>query len=192
MINGSRPEGRPEVSRWQKPPVIRYKTTEAPAGGAGKPIRYVFDTPEFALSHCFRNQKSRAHDPTRMPRGSACISWRNNPRGQWNCRERRWRLRSCASTDCLIERPCRGLELFIPRDHRWFALPANIQHPFGIGFCGKRNSNRIVTFVQGKTRHELHQLPRIAGGASSCEPAHVPREHRRASPSLLVSIRVHS
>ena len=32
--------------------------------------------------------------------------------------------------------PLPGLGIFLP-DHRWFAPPANIQHPAGIRFCGK-------------------------------------------------------
>src|SRR5882724_4078059 len=41
--------------------------------------------------------------------------------------------------------PLPGLGTILSPDHRWFAPPANIQHPYGIGPCGDRNSNSAVT-----------------------------------------------
>jgi hypothetical protein len=64
-----------------------YKTSE-PRQGRCKPIHYVIDTPESALSHRVRNEKSRADDPTCMARKLARISWWNHSHGEWNCRER--------------------------------------------------------------------------------------------------------
>ena len=63
----------------------------------------------------------------------------------------------------LIERPCRGLELFYPRDHRLFAPPANIQHPSGVGFCGDEIVTALLPSYAKKPDtnytncHELHE-----------------------------------
>ena len=60
---------------------------------------------------------------------------------------------------------------FIP-NHRWFAPPANIQHPSGIGFCA---ANKIVTALlpRGKTDVSIIHVIRVTcrGSRVGCNPS---------------------
>jgi REP-associated tyrosine transposase len=46
-----------------------------PRQGRRKAVPYVINAPEPPLSHCFRNEKSRANHPTGMARRLARVSW---------------------------------------------------------------------------------------------------------------------
>jgi hypothetical protein len=47
-------------------------------------------------------------------------------------------------------------------DYRWFAPPANIQHPSGIGFCGDEISNGVVTSFSGDDRKDKSSKAQIS------------------------------
>ena len=54
---------------------MQYNKFQAPAG-AQENSQYAIHSSQFALSHCFRNEKSRARYPTLMAREIARLSWR--------------------------------------------------------------------------------------------------------------------
>ncbi len=73
-------------------PVVRttgswYKRVPSPGRGVVKPTPYVVHTPEPALSHRFRYEKSRAADPTSMARQLTRVPWWNHPHRGRNFRE---------------------------------------------------------------------------------------------------------
>jgi len=58
-----------------------------------------------------------------------------------------------------LPRPCRGWNCFIP-DQRWFAPPANIQHPSGIGFCGDETVTALLAFGGAAATRSTSMAPR--------------------------------